>query len=88
MTQVSVPELLSEWPDRHAIHADAKAADEQLDIVAVHRWFQRGSIPVKYWTALIEGGVRRGLNIDADRLLASHAPAPLGSQGNEVSDAA
>lgn len=74
MTQVSIPELLSEWPDRQAIYADAKAADQRLDIVAVHRWFQRGSVPVKYWRALIDGALRRGLNVSAERFLAAHAP--------------
>jgi hypothetical protein len=73
MTENTVTSILSEWPDRAAVHADARAADADLDLVAVHRWFQRGVVPVKYWSALIEGARRRGIGLDADRLLAAHS---------------
>ena len=64
--------LLLRWPDRQAVHADAMAADPDLDQVAVHRWFQRGSIPVKYWAALIEGSSKREKPVTADDLIAAH----------------
>jgi hypothetical protein len=73
MTKNTVTSILSEWPDRAAVHVDACAADAELDLVAVHRWFQRGSVPVRYWPALIDGARRRGIDLDADRLLAAHS---------------
>jgi hypothetical protein len=73
MTKNAVTLILSEWPERAAVHSDACAADAELDLVAVHRWFQRGAVPVKYWSALIEGARRRGIGLDADRLLAAHS---------------
>lgn len=65
--------LLERWPSRQAVYADAIAADPDLDQVAVHRWFQRGSIPVKYWSALIEGSRGRDNPVTADDLIAAHA---------------
>ncbi len=76
MSQSLVKELLEQWPDRQAVLADANCHDETLDLVAVHRWFQRNSIPVKHWRALIEGSNRRGLNVTAEDLLAAHATEP------------
>lgn len=68
-----VTKLLKHWPDRQAIHTDATAADARLDLIAVHRWFQRKSIPVKYWPALIEGGRKRGFDVSAESLLSAHS---------------
>ena len=73
MMQTSVLDLLAQWPDRNAVFEDARAADPALKIVAVHRWFQRGSVPSKFWAALVAGAGRRGLSVSADHLMHAHA---------------
>lgn len=73
--------LLDRWPSRRDVHSDATAADESLDMVAVHRWFQRCSVPAKYWQALLAGSRRRGLGITSDDFVAAHCPPqPLDTQ--------
>lgn len=74
MQEHPVTKLLSNWPTRQAVHEDARTADADLDMIAVHRWFQRGSIPARYWQALIDGARRRSLEIGADDFVAAHAP--------------
>ena len=55
--------ILSRWPSRRAVHEDALLANPELDPVAVHRWFQRGSLPPKYDVALLQGADRRGIGL-------------------------
>ncbi len=55
--------ILSRWPSRRAVYEDALTADPDLDMVAVHRWFQRGSVPSKYDVALLQGADRRGIGL-------------------------
>lgn len=64
--------ILSLWPDRRAILCDARAVDASLDLVAVHRWFQRGSVPSRFWAGLIEGAERRGIDVKADDFTRAH----------------
>jgi hypothetical protein len=68
-----VTNLLKRWPSRQAVHDDARAADDALDIVAVHRWYQRGSVPSRYWQALLAGAARRNMSVTADDFIAAHA---------------
>lgn len=68
-----VVKILSMWPDRQAVYADAVAADPSLNMVAVHRWFQRGSVPAKYWSALIAGAKRREIDLSADDVVLAHS---------------
>jgi len=68
-----VTQLLGLWPDRKAVHEDARAADPDLDLIAVHRWHSRQSVPAKYWQALIDGGKARGLKVSAERFVNAHA---------------
>jgi hypothetical protein len=68
-----VTKLLNLWPDRQSVYADAVDADPSLNMVAVHRWFQRGSVPAKYWSALISGAQRREINLTADDVVLAHS---------------
>lgn len=68
-----VVKILSMWPDRQAVYADAVAADPALNMVAVHRWFQRGSVPAKYWSALIAGAKRREIDLSAEDVVLAHS---------------
>ena len=61
----SIRTILNRWPSRRAVYEDALAADPSLDMIAVHRWFQRGSLPSKYDAALIDGACRRGIGLHA-----------------------
>lgn len=68
-----VVKILSMWPDRQAVYTDAVAADPSLNMVAVHRWFQRASVPPKYWSALIAGARRRNIDLTADDVVLAHS---------------
>jgi hypothetical protein len=74
MTKSPVQNLLSRWPDRQSLHVDARRADADLKMVAVHRWFSRGSVPAKYWHALLSGAESRGIALTADELARAHSP--------------
>ena len=76
-----VVKILSMWPDRQAVYADAVAADPSLNMVAVHRWFQRGSVPAKYWSALIAGARRRSIELTADDVVTAHSSQSDGDRG-------
>jgi len=59
----TIVDILSRWPSRRAVYEDALVADPELDMIAVHRWFQRGSLPPKYDHALLDGADRRGIGL-------------------------
>lgn len=73
MMKQTVQDLLAKWPDRSAVFDDARCADQSLKMIAVHRWFQRGSISSKYWAALVAGAERRRLGVSAEALMHAHA---------------
>ena len=70
--RLTVYHILSLWPHRRAVLDDARKLDPDLDIVAVHRWFQRGSVPGRFWAALLEGALHRGLPITAEDFVMAH----------------
>jgi hypothetical protein len=70
-----VTAILEKWPSRRAVLEDARAADPNLDIVAVHRWFQRGSVPPRHWVALMAGAAARGLPVSVHDMASAHAGA-------------
>lgn len=70
--QHPVCEILSLWPTRRAVLDDARELEPTLDIVVVHRWFQRGSVPSKFWGVLIEGAARRSLRVHAHDFVKAH----------------
>ena len=76
-----VVRILGMWPDRQAVYADAVAADPGLNMVAVHRWFQRGSVPAKYWSALIAGAKRRNISLTAEDVVLAHSAGPSEDRG-------
>lgn len=67
--------ILEKWPSRRAVLEDARSADPDLDMVAVHRWFQRGSVPSRHWTALMAGAKRRKIGVSLADMAAAHAEA-------------
>lgn len=78
-TPPTVTDILQRWPDRASVHEDALAADPQLDMIAVHRWFQRGAVPGKYWGALLRGATGRGVPLSAEEIIAAHSVHAVGS---------
>jgi hypothetical protein len=73
MQKSRVIKILSLWPDRRSVHADAMKARADLQFVAVHRWWSSGNIPVKYWNALLEGARARQIKLTAQDLADAHA---------------
>ncbi|MBD9529002.1 hypothetical protein [Paracoccus sp. PAR01] len=64
MTQPpTIIEILRRWPSRRAVHEDAKVIDPALELIAVHRWFQRESVPPRFDAALLQGADRRGFGL-------------------------
>jgi hypothetical protein len=53
--------------------ADARAANPDIEIVAVHRWFTRHSVPSGYWAALISGAKARKIKLSEGELSFAHA---------------
>jgi hypothetical protein len=68
-----VRSIISLWPSRSAVLHDAQKVAPDLDLVAVHRWWQRGVIPSRYWQALLIGASARGIAIDAAAFTDAHA---------------
>jgi hypothetical protein len=68
-----VTKILKAWPSRQAVLTDARMVEPSLELVAVHRWFQRGSVPSRYWRALLIGAERRNIAVTVDDLMAAHA---------------
>jgi hypothetical protein len=73
MQKSRVIQILSLWPDRRSVHEDAAKARADLQMVAVHRWFGRGSIPSEYWSALLLGARARRIKLTAQDLADAHA---------------
>lgn len=73
MQDTPVTSIIDAWPSRQAVLEDARAARPDLDLFAVHRWYQRSSIPSRYWAALVAGAQRRGIDVSVNDLLAAHA---------------
>lgn len=69
----SPTDILKRWPGRRSIWEDARAANPDLDFVAVHRWFQRDRIPADYWSALLVGAREREIGLTAEELAEAHA---------------
>lgn len=74
-----VTELLAKWPSRRAIRDDARAAEPGLELVAVHRWFSRHTIPSRYWRSLIDGAVARGMG-SPEQMMAAFIEAHAASK--------
>lgn len=70
----TIKDLLARWPNRSAVLQDALVEHPDLELVAVHRWAQRNTIPPKYWSSLIKGASARDIGLTADELVAAHAP--------------
>ena len=57
MTQTHpILSILHKWPSRQTL-----ADDLGLDVIVVHRWHQRASIPAKYDTRLLDAASRRNI---------------------------
>ena len=73
MEKITVSKLLQRWPDRKAVWEDARAANPNLQLIGVHRWFPRESVPPGYWMALIAGAKRRNIYLTLEELAQAHA---------------
>jgi hypothetical protein len=60
--------ILARWPSRQAL-----ADDAGVDLYAVHRWFQRGSVNGRHDMSLLSGAQRRGINLTAFELMEARA---------------
>ena len=69
-TQVKT--TLQKWAARTDVLSDAQAIDPKLKLFAVHRWFQRGSIPGKYWGSLAVGARARGIEVSLQDIADAH----------------
>jgi hypothetical protein len=88
-------EIIKRWPSRQAMADDCSVTGSPVDLFAVHRWFQRSSIPGKHDSRLLQGAARRGFALTADELVAArseHADQVghgiVNLQGEQTGDAA
>lgn len=70
---MQVKTTLEKWAARKDVLSDAQAIDPELEMVAVHRWFQRNSVPGKYWAALAKGAKKRGLKVTVADIANAHS---------------
>lgn len=64
----SVQSIIDLWPSL----ADF-AADAGVTYGAAKQMRRRGSIPLKYWAALLKGAEPRAFNLDQTELMAAHS---------------
>lgn len=76
MAQHPVVQILKKWDTRKDVLEDVRRVDPDIEMIAVHRWFQRNSIPASRWPALIRGAKRRKIKLTLDELAEAHA-APV-----------
>lgn len=73
MTQApTILDILKRWPSRRAVLEDVNAArpqERKLEMVAIHRWFQRGSVPPEHDAALIDGASKRNIALNWRELM-------------------
>lgn len=60
----AILDILNRWPSRRAM-----AADVGKDIIVIHRWFQRESIPPEYDATLIDAAAQRGIDLGERELM-------------------
>ncbi|MER5173366.1 hypothetical protein [Thioclava kandeliae] len=76
-------EILERWPSRRALLEDARVLRPDIELVAVHRWFQRGVIPGAYDIALLHGAGRRGIELTPQELLSARRAYDAANQRQE-----
>lgn len=76
MTQHPVSDILSRWPSRQAVLEDARQGAPDLDIMAVHRMFQRNSIAPRHWASLVAGARKRGIAVSLEEIGTAHTGSP------------
>lgn len=76
MAEHSVIQILEKWNSRREVLEDVRRVDPDIEMIAVHRWYQRKSIPASRWPALIRGAKRRKIKLTLDELAEAHA-APV-----------
>lgn len=60
--------IISRWPSRREM-----AHDADVQMVTVHRWFARDSIPGEYDIALLGAARRRGIDLTLEDLARARA---------------
>ena len=69
MTKNLAQKIIERWPSRAAL-----AADVGRQVVVVHRWYQRGSIPARYFATMLAAAEERGIPVTWRDLLETHRP--------------
>lgn len=72
MSTNRVVTMLTKWPDRRALWEDVRRTEPDLALVAVHRWYKRGSVPPKYWAAILSAAEARGITLTAEEIVRAH----------------
>lgn len=62
-------DILKRWTTRQML-----ADDVQKNIVVIHRWFQRKSIPSKYDAVLLDAAARRNIALSWRELMDARKP--------------
>ena len=57
-------QIIKRWPSRQEL-----AGDIGVDLFAVHRWFQRSSIPAKHDIAILDAASRRNIPLNWRELM-------------------
>ncbi|MDC0657072.1 hypothetical protein N6L27_03585 [Leisingera sp. SS27] len=68
--------IIDKWPNRKALLDDVNESlspSDQIEIVAIHRWHQRGSIDGKYDLAILAGASKRNIPLSWHDLMAARS---------------
>ena len=72
MRYTSVKQIIDLWPSRAALAGAIRSSEGAVPLDRVHKWAQTGSIPARYWAALISSARAQGFVLTADDLVAVH----------------
>jgi hypothetical protein len=75
----NIKSLIDAWPTRRALAEDIGTSADR-----VHKWAASNAIPASFHASVIDKGVARGIQIDADLMVRLHAkdPAPAQAEGD------
>jgi len=85
MSEHPIQKIIERWPNRQAL-----ADDAGVDLFAVHRWYQRKSIPARYDMTILDAASRRNIALNWRELMeartahtdrSGHVVAPIQDQG-------
>lgn len=68
MSEHPIQKIIERWPNRQSL-----ADDAGVDLFAVHRWYQRKSIPARHDMALLDAASRRNISLNWRELMEARA---------------